>query len=141
MGVRGPKSAAALAVVSPITDARPAPPEDLPEAQAVQWRRIVDRMPHDWFPSETQPLLVALCRHITLARELAAMISEFRREWITADGGLERLDRLAKMLDREHRAMASLAVKLRLTNQSRYTPGRAATEAGKRLTGRAPWEA
>jgi hypothetical protein len=132
------RSAAALAVVTPLTDARPLPPEDLPEAQAAHWRRIVGRMPHDWFPPETQPLLVALCRHIVLAHELAAMVSEFRREWYTADGGLERLDRLAKMQDREHRAMASLATRLRLTPQARYTPHRAAGAAAK-PRGSVPW--
>ena len=141
MAQRGRKSAASLAVIRQITDHRPPPPDELTEAQAVEWRRIVGRMPGDWFPAETHPLLVGLCRHIVMARELAGMLDGFRAEWCAEDGGLERLDRLAKMQDREHRAMSSLATKLRLTNQSRYTAGRAVTEAAKGVAGRRPWDA
>ena len=138
----GRKSAASLAVVRPITDHRPSPPDDLTDEQAAEWRRIVHRMPSDWFPVETQPLLAALCRHIVLARRLAVIIAEFRTEWLAEDGGLDRLEQLAKMQDREHRAAASLSTKLRLTNQSRYTPGRAVTEAAKGGSGgKRPWDA
>jgi hypothetical protein len=141
MAQRGRKSAAELAVVRQITDHRPPPPDDLTEAQAVEWRRIVARMPGDWFPIETQPLLAALCRHIVQARSIAAMISEFRPAWAAEDGGLERLDRLGKMLDREHRAMSSLATKLRLTNQARYDAAKAArAERAPGASGKRPWD-
>ena len=39
-------------------------------------------------------------------------------------------DKLLSMRDRETKAMGSLATKLRLTNQARYTPQAAATASG-----------
>jgi hypothetical protein len=44
---------------------------------------------------------------------------------------LERLERILKMRDREARAAADKATKLRLTNQSRYTPHSAASSSRK----------
>jgi hypothetical protein len=124
------KSAAALAVVPIATAARrPAPPDDLTKPQAIEWQRIVDRLPADWFPPETWPLLAALARHIVHARMLADMVSQFRPAWVAEEGGLERLDRLLKMLDREHHAIARMSTKLRLTNQSRYDAQKARTLA------------
>jgi hypothetical protein len=143
MGARGPRSGADLArVVVPMTEHRPAPPAELTKGQAEEWRRIVDRMPHDWFPQETHSILVALCRHICHAREIAGMINEFQPAWCAEEGGLERLDRLGKMLDREHRGVATMATKLRLTNQSRYTDRRAATQSRQVFGGpiqEGPW--
>ena len=55
MGIRGPKSSAALEIPSVADlrgDARPEPPEDLTEEQAAEWRAVVDRLPADWFPRE-----------------------------------------------------------------------------------------
>ena len=40
----------------------------------------------------------------------------------------------------EGKALASLTMKLRLTNQSRYTPAGAAAAAGKGTPSRKPWE-
>ena len=136
------KSAASLAVVRSLTDARPSAPPTLTEAQQEVWRRIVGRMPQDWFPPETWPLLVAMCRHVVLADRVAALIDESRPEWIAVDGGLERLDQLARMQDREHKALSTLATRMRLSQQSRYHQRTAATAAGKRpISGKAPWEA
>ena len=78
-------------VVVPITNARPAPPDDLTKDQAVEWERIVRRLPGDWFTAEKYPLLVALCRHIVLARSIAATINEFKTAWVAEEGSLERL--------------------------------------------------
>jgi hypothetical protein len=45
------------------------------------------------------------------------------------------------MRDRETKALADKATKLRLTNQSRYTPGAAGTAAKKAATAEAkPWQ-
>jgi hypothetical protein len=129
MGARGPKSASELAVVPTLSTARPIPPDDLTERQADEWRRIVGRLPADWFPAETWPLLAAYCRHIVQARRIADLVNSFQPTWAGEDGGLERLNLLGKMQDREHRAMANLATKLRLTNQSRYD----ALKAGRQM--------
>ena len=138
------KSAAALAIarVTPITDARPAPPDDLTEAQGAEWRRIVDRLPADWFPAECRPLLAALCRHIVQARAIADLINQFQPAWVAEEGGLERLDLLQKMLDREDRATITLSTKLRLTPQSRYAAQKVNTLAKNARSAdfRVPWE-
>jgi hypothetical protein len=72
-GIRkgGRKSAASLSVVSMIGHERPAPPEELTEDEATEWREIAGRMPHDWFTRENFPLLAEYCRHIVRARDLA----------------------------------------------------------------------
>jgi hypothetical protein len=140
MGARGPKSAASLAVVPvAISQAKPEPPADLTEAQAVEWRAVVMRLPPDWFPRETHGLLTQYCRHVTRARMVAGLVDSFLPEWTTDPDGLPRLDKLLSMGARESKALAELAVKLRLSNQSRYTPHRAGTEAAK-PGGRQPWE-
>jgi hypothetical protein len=125
------RSAASLAIapVTPITAARPSPPDDLTEAQAVEWQRIVDRLPGDWFPAECRPLLAALCRHIVQARVVADLINQFKPSWVGEEGGLERLALLQKMLGYEHQMMITLSTKLRLTPQSRYTAQKANTLA------------
>jgi hypothetical protein len=44
------------------------------------------------------------------------------------------------MRDRETKAIADKATKLRLTNQSRYTPDRASTAAKNNLKADKPWQ-
>jgi hypothetical protein len=71
MAQRGRKSAASLSIVSVLGNERPAPPEDLTDEEAKEWRAIVGRMPADWFTRENFPLLVEYCRHVVRARDLA----------------------------------------------------------------------
>jgi hypothetical protein len=71
MAQRGRKSAASLSIVSLLGNERPAPPDELAEEEAAEWRAIASRMPHDWFTRENHPLLAEYCRHIVRARDLA----------------------------------------------------------------------
>jgi hypothetical protein len=136
------KSASALAVVSSVADYRPPPPESLTTEQAGEWVAVVGRMPSGWFTRETHELLASYCRHVTSARMLAKLIDAFRPEWLTDPDGVVRLDKLAKMRDREVRAMSSLATRMRITQQSRYRGETTATKVAKEpVTGRRPWEA
>jgi hypothetical protein len=50
--------------VSVLGNERPAPPDELTEEEAEEWRAIASRMPHDWFTRENHPLLCEYCRHI-----------------------------------------------------------------------------
>ena len=118
MGQRGRRSAASLAVVSPITDARPAPPDDLTADQAAEWDAVTRRLPSGYFPRETHALLATYCRHVVVCRRLSKLMDEFQGDWFEVEGGLERLDRLGKMRDREGRAMSSAATRLRMTPAS-----------------------
>ena len=141
MATRGRKSAAALSVVAGSIDGRPKPPTDLTEFQAAIWARTVAAESLDQFRTAAlQQLLKEYCRHCETAHTLAVLIDEFDPAWLADEDGLKRYDKLLLMRDRETKAIGDKATKLRLTNQSRYTPQAAAT-AAKNAGGRAkPWE-
>jgi hypothetical protein len=134
MGIRGRKSTASLTVVSPAgieSSRRPKPPEELNQEQATEWLAVVNRLPADWFPRETQPMLALYCRHIVSARRVAQLIE-------AAESGesldLEQYDRLLKMQERESRAISSLATRMRISQQSTYDKSRK-----KPLSAQKPW--
>lgn len=84
------------------------------------------------------PLLVAYCRAVCRAETLAKLVDGFEAQWLTDDAGLKRYEHLRKMATDEEKHAASLATKLRLTPQSRYTPQAAAT-ADKKAGAARPW--
>jgi hypothetical protein len=135
------KSAAALSVVQTLPgQKRPEPPEELTDEQAEEWRKVVDRLPVDWFPEESHQLLVAYCRHVTRARVLAGLINRFQEVWLCSADGVERYDKLLQMSEREGRAISSLATRMRLTQQSRYRADKAATKTSSPSAPSKPWE-
>ena len=102
------------------------PPEGLTDEQAQVWRTVVESRSADFFSEDAAPLLEEYCRVVVMCRLLAVEI-----EAGIAGGDAGALKALLDMRDKESRRMASLATKLRLTNQSRYTPQAAATAAKK----------
>ena len=139
MGSRGRQSGASLSVTPVLPVQRPEPPSELTEEQAKEWRATVARMPADWFGPEVRPLLTQYVRHIANARAIVQLIDVFTPAQLADDNGLRRFARLTRLAERETRAMSSLATRMRLTPQSRYTPHRAATTA-RASTQRKPWE-
>ena len=141
MATRGRKSAAALSVVAGAIDSRPAPPAELTPFQVQLWNATVAGEPLDQFRTKAlQQLLIEYVRHVEAAQILADEIEATKPAWLRTEDGLKRYDKLLQMRDRETKALADKATKLRLTNQSRYTPQAAAT-AAKHAGGRAkPWE-
>jgi hypothetical protein len=138
---RGRKSAAALAVISPMEDWRPSAPDDLTDFQRSLWERLVASEPNDFFKGAgRQALLKDFCRHVEAADQLAKLIDAFRPEWLATDEGLDRYGKLLGLRERETRTINSAATKLRLTNQARYTPVGAARASAHVRTGPAPWE-
>lgn len=135
----GRKSAAALSVVVGSIDGRPQPPSDLTKEQREVWDRTVANEAADTFKTAAlQQLLKEYCRHVASAKHLAGMIEAMEAVQVN---DLEDYDRLLKMRDRETKALADKATKLRLTNQSRYTPQAAATAAKKGATSALkPWQ-
>jgi hypothetical protein len=140
MAARGRKSAASLAVVASLPEHRPAPPDDLTEEQAEEWRAIASRMPADWFTRETHPMLAQYCRHVSKARVLGKQIDAFDPAWLTEADGLAMYDRLTHMADRESKAIAMLGTKMRLTHQSRYKAEKAHVAVTKAGSAPKPWQ-
>jgi hypothetical protein len=115
------KSAESLAVV-PVTDlpSRMNPPEFLPLKEAEVWRAVVATKPLDWFQADSAPILTEYCRAVVMCNRLADMIEV---------ASPEDLHNLLIDRDREAKRVAQLAVKMRLTQQSRYTPMASSTAA------------
>lgn len=141
MGQRGRKSAESLVQPLLIETRRPAPPPELNEAEGEVWRDTVGTMPAGWFSRAQYPILVAYCRHTVRATQLAREVAKFRPEWITEAGGLERLDKLLSMAERETRTVTACARSMRLTHQAQIQPrgaGRALTKMS--ADNPRPWE-
>jgi hypothetical protein len=140
MAERGRKSAASLSVVAGRIDGRPAAPVALTRPQAEIWERTVANEAADVFKTAAlQQLLTEYCRHVVSAKKLAGMVEAMERLPEMSGDDLGDYDKLLKMRDRETKAIADKATKLRLTNQARYTPQAAAT-AAKKATERKPWQ-
>lgn len=139
MAKRGRASADSLAIMPTMDDSRLTPPDGLSEAEIDLFLDTVNRLPRGWFPPEAVEHLAAYCRHAVASADLSRMIHCFSPDWLKVEGGLERLDRLMRMRERETRAMMACARALRLTNQSRYDP-RAAARGADKPRGKRPWD-
>jgi len=141
MAERGRRSAASLSVVVGSIDGRPQAPDDLTREQRAIWERTVANEAADVFKTAAlQQMLKEYCRHVATAAKLAGLIETVERLENISGEEMADYDRLLKMRDRETKAAADKATKLRLTNQSRYTPQAAAT-AAKKGSERKPWQA
>lgn len=143
MAARGRKSAASLSVIHGSLDQRPVAPAELTTAEAEVWDRTVTHEAADVFGTAAlQQMLKDYCRHVVAAERLGKVIEGHMAQPGSEDGiSLRELDCLLKMRDRETKAIADKATKLRLTNQSRYTPKAAATAAKNAGQARKPWQA
>jgi phage terminase small subunit len=124
-----------VASLAKASETRPDPPAYLREAEAKEWRTVVERMPVGWFRPEHYGLLEAMCGHVCRIREINA---ELAGQSIEGEG-FERYNRLSIAADRESRAAAMCATKLRLTLQSQYDEKYAHRSASK-PNFRPPWE-
>lgn len=133
---RGRKSAASLevATISAVdTPPRQRPPHELTDEETEVWAAVVSSEAADWFTPATVPLLAQYCRHVVQAKRVAELI-----ERATGDPQLDfrDYDKLLAMQERESRAIASLATKLRVAQQSttNHRGNRKPSQARK------PWE-
>ena len=90
------------------------------------WRETVGARSADYFGEDAAPLLEEYCRVVVMCRLLAVQI-----EAAISGGESGELKALLDMRDKESRRLTSIATKLRITNQSRYTPDKAAVKARK----------
>lgn len=136
MTKRGRKSLASQAIrpVTPVEiAARPAPPDELSDEEAMEWQAIAERLPADWFTRETQGLLVQYCRHIVTARRIRQLIEKLERE---EDFSMKDWAEALKMQTRESQVIASLATKMRISQQSTYDKSRKKGSGGSAK----PWD-
>jgi hypothetical protein len=71
---------------------------------------------------------------------LEMQIAQFEPEWTSVDGGLERLDRLLAVAERETRALTACARALRLTPQAQMHPRTAGRAVSNLPIGPQPWD-
>lgn len=113
------------------------PPDGLSEAQGKIWTEIVSSKPPGWFGRDSAALLESYCIAVDRRRFVTAQIERHF--------GLKRqnVDKYAQLLELERRQTAtisSLSTKMRLSQQSRYTPQAAATATKSQPDMKAPWE-
>jgi hypothetical protein len=118
MGVRGRQSLKSLEL-SPAngleTVDRQRPPHELTDEEVEVWAGVVAAEPATWFSASTAPLLAQYCRHAIQAKRIGLLI-----EKATSDPDLKcrDYDRLLVMQARETAAIAMLATKMRIAQQS-----------------------
>lgn len=133
MGTRGRKSSASLAVISGSgieTIRRPEPPEELTDEQAEIWREVVSRLPADWFPRETQPMLAQYCRHVIRARRLAQLLDATER---AEEFDVKEYRDLLRSEEEQSRAISSLATRMRISQQASYDKSKKKPAPSQRL--------
>lgn len=137
MRQRGRKSSSELAIAAPVgVVARPDAPAELTPEQSDVWAQIVDAMPADWFPAESHPLLMQYVRHTVEARRIAQLIDQ---ECARAETDVAAYIELLKAQKSETAALKTMATALRVSQQTRRTPGVAGTKSQNRTVKR-PWE-
>ena len=132
-------SAAALSTLTPVLDRRPKPPAELNEKQAETWMAAVSTKPPEWWDAASFPVLIAYCEAVEALGIIAALSDGFDPAWLSTDDGLKRYNLLCSMRDRESKLIAMLAVKMRLTQQSRYEASKASV-AARKAVGSRPWD-
>lgn len=140
METRGRKSVAELTVVSVVPGQRIEPPADLTEAESRYWRDVVETKPADWWKADTAMLLKAYCRAAVQHDAISATINALPQRRLKTESGWAKYERMRKTQATTSGEMCTLATKMRLTPQSRYTSQSAATADRKADRGK-PWEA
>ena len=138
-------SSAALSLVPPVQMSRIAAPDGLLDEELALWQAVVDSKPADWFGEDSAPLLVEYVRAKVMCDLLDLQVkaalnggADYEVEHLVAKDGLH-LKALLNMRDKESKRLLSIGTKLRLTQQSRYTPKAAATAAAKVGSQARPW--
>jgi hypothetical protein len=84
--------------------------------------------------------LDAFCRHVVSADRLTSLVEAFNDDWVRETGGLQRLDKLLAMRERESRAVVMCARSMRLTQQAQMHPRSAGRALANSPGGPRPWD-
>ena len=143
MKQRGRKAATALAVVKVVPRTKGLlPPENLSPEQRAVWIRTLNAMPAGWFHEEHIPMLTSFCRHVCNADTLDMVLRNVKIETLLSDAGSKHYERLYKGHERETRAAAALATRMRLTQQSLIDNRVAGRQVARHESteGKKPWD-
>ena len=137
----GRKSVEALSVVVSMPGQRLEPPEALTEGQKATWRAVVATKPPAWFAADSAPVLCAYCKAVESHAHLSLQVETYQARKRLSGKALSAYGFVLKAQEQQAKLIAMLATKMRLVQQSRYTPQSAAT-ADKRTSNalRKPWE-
>lgn len=130
-------STASLSVVPVQALTRIQPPSDLTAEELALWTAVTESKPVEWFGEDSAPLLTEYVR----AKVACDMLDVHVKVAMASVGDPETaksVKDLLDMRDKESKRLLSIGTKLRLTQQSRYTPQAAAT-ATKKAGGERPW--
>jgi len=119
MGVRGRRSKDDF----DRADEKPAsprikPPDYLTKEQCDLWREVVASKPPDWFRNDSAPVLETYVRAVSHYRLISKRLDNAPKD-------PDVLSKLISCVSQQARLVAQLAQKMRLTQQSRYTPATA----------------
>jgi phage terminase small subunit len=117
---------------------RPSPWPGLAPREAELWRAIVASLAADWFAPGDLPVLAAYCRAIALHERASERCNVAPLTVFGPQGG-ETVNPVFKVQDMAARQIATLAVKLRLTQSTRYG-ARAAERKGRATSTKKPWD-
>src|SRR4051812_3167037 len=114
---------------------RAAPPEEyaLTYDEEQEWWAVVNRMPTEWFPRETLPMLAQYCRHGVRANHIAKLVNEMMHQ---PNIDINHYRTLLDMEENQTRAIAILATRMRLSQQAIHQRRK---QKGKVITQR-PWD-
>jgi hypothetical protein len=124
----------ALTVTPASLPSRLEPPAELDETEATFWRAVVATKPVEWFEADSAPLLAEYCRAKIMCDVLAGQVAEALKT-----GEPDVIRKVLDMRDKESRRLLSLGTRLRLTQQSRYTP-KAGSTANRKVSAAKPWQ-
>lgn len=136
----GRQSAADLTVVRVTASDRPKPPGRLDEWQAALWVSVTATKPADWFSDETLPLLEAYIEAATVHRKTSEALARYTADMLSVPESLEQFDKLTRIQARSTGTLAQMAIKMRLSQSTRYG-ARGASGAHERTSKKTkPWE-
>ena len=90
------------------------PPHDLTGQEAEVWVAVINAEPADHFSASTAPLLAQYCRHVISSRRVAELIERM----VGGELSIRDYNELLHMQERESRVIATLATKMRISQQS-----------------------
>lgn len=113
---------------------KPTVAPELTDEECEVWAAVIGALPNGYFGPDTMPLLSQYARHVVQARRIAELIE---RATSAPDLKIRDYARLLMIQGRETAAIASLATKMRIAQQSTRTHRGNPRDV---VSGHRPWE-